>query len=57
MNLETFTLAQVVLSLVGIGSGLVVIFGLLTARRLDGWTVIFLASTVATTPSTSMSSS
>jgi hypothetical protein len=33
---------------VGIVSGFVVVFGLLTARRLDGWTALFLASTVAT---------
>jgi hypothetical protein len=38
----------VLLSLVGIGSGLVVLFGLLTAKRLDGWTALFLATTVAT---------
>jgi hypothetical protein len=34
--------------LIGIGSGLVVMFGLLTAKRLDRWTALFLASTVAT---------
>jgi hypothetical protein len=43
-----FTLVHVLLSLVGIVSGFVVVFGLLTARRLDGWTALFLASTVAT---------
>jgi len=36
------------LSLVGIGSGFVVVFGLLTAKRLDRWTALFVASTVAT---------
>ena len=40
--------APVLLSLVGVVSGFVVMFGLLTARRLDGWTALFLASTVAT---------
>ena len=39
---------RVVLSLVGIGSGLVVLYGLLTAKPLDGWTKIFLTTTVAT---------
>jgi len=39
---------HVALSLVGIFSGLVVAVGLLTARRLDGWTATFLATTVAT---------
>ena len=48
MSLETYTLAHVLISLVGIGSGLVVMFGLLTGKRLDGWTALFLASTVAT---------
>jgi len=48
MSLETFTLFHVALSLVGIGSGLVVIFGLLAGRRLDGWTALFLSTTVAT---------
>ena len=42
------TLVHVVLSLVGIGSGFVVVFGLLTGRRLNGWTALFLATTVAT---------
>jgi hypothetical protein len=44
----TFTLVHVLLSLIGIVSGFVVVFGLLAARRLDGWTALFLASTVAT---------
>jgi hypothetical protein len=48
MILGAFTLVHVVLSLVGIGSGLVVLFGLLTAKRLDGWTKLFLETTVAT---------
>lgn len=36
------------ISLVGIGAGLVVAYGLLTARRLDGWTSVFLWTTVMT---------
>ena len=48
LGMPTFTFVHVVLSLVGIGSGFVVLFGLLTAQRLDRWTAIFLASTVAT---------
>jgi len=47
-SLRTFTIVHVVLSLVGIGSGLVVLYGLLTRKRLDRWTALFLASTVAT---------
>jgi hypothetical protein len=36
------------ISLVGIAAGLVVAYGLLTAKRLDGWTSIFLWTTVMT---------
>ena len=47
-NLATFTFVHVVLSLAGILSGFVVMAGLLTAKRFDGWTAVFLASTIAT---------
>jgi hypothetical protein len=46
--MTAFTLVHVVLSLIGIFSGFVVVFGLLTVKRLDGWTAPFLVSTVAT---------
>jgi hypothetical protein len=48
LSLRTFTIVHVVLSLVGIGSGCVVLYGLLTRKRLERWTALFLASTVAT---------
>lgn len=48
MSLSTFTFVHVLLSLAGIGTGFVVFFGLLGSRRLDGWTAIFLTTTVAT---------
>jgi hypothetical protein len=48
LGLATFTIVHVVLSLVGIVSGFVVVFGLIAAKRLDGWTGLFLVSTVAT---------
>lgn len=48
MSLSTFTLLHVVISLIGIGSGFVVMYGLLTAKRLDGWTVLFLVTTALT---------
>jgi hypothetical protein len=48
MGLPTFTLLHVLISLLGIGSGLIVAFGLLTARRLDFWTSVFLWSTILT---------
>jgi hypothetical protein len=48
MTTANFTLLHVVISLIGIGSGLVVMFGLLTARRLDRWTLLFLITTALT---------
>ena len=48
MTASTFTKLHVVISLVGIGSGLMVVFGVLAERRRDGWTTLFLASTVLT---------
>lgn len=44
----TFTLVHVLISLIGIGSGLIVVYGLLTGKRLDGWTATFLATTILT---------
>lgn len=46
--MRTLLFAHVAISLVAIGSGFVVAYGLLTARRLDSWTAAFLATTVAT---------
>ena len=48
MILTVFTLVHVVLSLVGIGSGFVVLYGLLASRRDDRWTAVFLVTTLAT---------
>ena len=48
MTLATYTLVHVVISLIGIGSGLVVLYGLLKGKRLAGSTGLFLATTVAT---------
>ena len=48
MILAAYTLVHVLISLAGIFSGLVVLSGLLTSKRLDGWTTLFLATTVAT---------
>ena len=47
-DVTTFTIVHVVLSLVGIASGFGVLLGLLASKRLDFWTALFLASTVAT---------
>lgn len=48
MSTATYTSLHVLISLVGIGSGLVVMSGFLTGKRLDGLTAIFLSSTVLT---------
>jgi hypothetical protein len=48
MILTIYTIVHVVISLLGIFSGFVVLFGLLAGKRLDGWTKFFLATTVAT---------
>ncbi len=48
LSLSTFTTVHVIISLVGIGSGLIVIFGMLSAKRLNGWTALFLLTTVLT---------
>jgi hypothetical protein len=48
LGTTTFTFVHVVLSLIGIFSGFVVVFGLLAAKRLDGWTALFLVTTVLT---------
>src|SRR5579859_303280 len=46
--LATYTLLHVIISLIGIASGFIVLFGLLGNKPLDGWTKVFLVSTVLT---------
>lgn len=48
MTTATFTLVHVLLSLVGIASGLLVVYGMLRAKRFDGATAIFLVTTALT---------
>jgi hypothetical protein len=48
MILTAFTLFHVALSLVGIGSGLVVLYSLLASKWSSGWHTLFLITTVAT---------
>lgn len=50
-NLTTLTAVHVVISLVGIGAGFVVAYGLLANRRFEKWTAVFLATTIATSVS------
>jgi len=48
MSTSAFTLLHVVLSLVGIVTGLVVVAGMLGSKTVNGWTALFLATTVLT---------
>jgi hypothetical protein len=48
LSFETFTKLHVIISIIGIISGLVVVWGMLDSRKLAGWTAVFLAFTVLT---------
>jgi hypothetical protein len=48
MSLETFTLLHVIISLIGITTGLVIAYGFLTNKRMDGLTHLFLETTALT---------
>jgi len=48
MSVPAFTAFHVALSLIGLLSGVIVLFGMLTGRRLPGWTALFLVTTIAT---------
>ena len=48
MSTSTFTLLHVVISLIGIFAGLIVLFGMFSAKRLNSWTALFLVTTVLT---------
>jgi hypothetical protein len=48
LSTSAFTFVHVVLSLVGIGTGFVVAVGMFGSKKLDGWTAVFLATTVLT---------
>jgi hypothetical protein len=48
LSLSTFTMLHVIISLVGIVSGLIVLFGLLGSNRMPGLTAIFLLFTILT---------
>jgi hypothetical protein len=51
MSTATYTLLHVIISLVGIGSGLIVMYGFLRGKRWDGLNAIFLIMTVLTSVS------
>ena len=48
LGLSTLTWVHMLLSLVGIASGVVVVRGLFSSQRLDGWTALFFVTTVLT---------
>jgi hypothetical protein len=48
LGVTPLTFIHVLLSLIGILSGVVVLFGLLESKRLDGWAAVFLTTTVLT---------
>ena len=48
LSVDNFTHLHVAISLVGIVSGLIVLAGMLRARRLPGWTALFLVTTILT---------
>jgi len=48
MILHLYTIIHVLISLIGIFTGLVVLVGMLAGKRLKGWTKWFLATTVLT---------
>jgi len=48
MSLATFTLLHVAISLVAIVTGLVVVIGMSSSKRLPGWTAVFLVTTFLT---------
>jgi hypothetical protein len=48
MSLSTFTMVHVIISLIGIVSGILVMFGLLGSNRMPGMTALFLLTTILT---------
>ena len=49
LSVETFTQLHVLISLIGIVTGLVALLGMLASKRPDGWTKAFLITTILTT--------
>jgi hypothetical protein len=48
MSVPTFTVLHVIISLIGIATGIVVVLAMLAGRKLAGWTGVFLWTTVLT---------
>jgi hypothetical protein len=47
-GISILTVVHVAISIVGIATGFVVMWGLFVRKKLDKWTLVFLASTIAT---------
>ena len=54
MSLSTFITVHVIISLIAIVSGIIVMFGLLTSKRMPGLTAIFLLFTILTSATGSL---
>ena len=48
MSVATFTLVHVIISLIGIAAGLIVMFGMWSAKRMPAMTALFLFTTILT---------
>ena len=48
LSIANFTVLHVAITLIAIASGIVVMFGMLGAKRLPGWTALFLLTTILT---------
>jgi len=48
LSVPTFTLVHVIISLIGIGSGIIVFLAMLNRERVEGWTALFFVSTILT---------
>ena len=48
MSIAAFTMLHVVISLIGIAAGIPVVYGMLSSKKLPGWTALFLVTTILT---------
>jgi hypothetical protein len=48
MSLSSYTILHVIISLIGIGTGFIVLFGLISGRLLSPWNGVFLVTTILT---------
>lgn len=48
LSTHAFTVVHVIISLIGIASGLIVVFGMLGSRRHGNWTALFMLTTILT---------